>query len=412
MKDIHAGKLDPRAQVGRFIRYDAESKGYRIYWPRKRSITVERNVVFNENDTHTVENFTVIPGDASTEGEKDEIDKVIQHPTNNAEHVEEFAESENQAQNDDQTTQKPEETHQNTIIFPNKPKDDNPNETEPQAYIQGQCSRPAPGTYRTMNNGLVATLAQENKPDDNLLPPDFALIRPMNSEPKSLDKALRSPDADKWQEALEYEISQLERLDTWVVEDLPKGQVAISCSKVLKIKRGPDGKIQRYHVRIVAGGHRQIEGVNYMETFLVAAKMPTVHVVLANVAELNWEIEHVDVKSAYLNTPLKETVYMRAPHGVLKKGEEGKVLRLVKGLYGLKQAGQGWYLEMMRVFVENLEFKRSKADHSVFFQKQGEEHTVVAVATNDMAITSKRGIDIQKFKSEIKNIGKSPIMDQ
>ena len=56
----------------------------------------------------------------------------------------------------------------------------------------------------------------------------------------------------------------------------------------------------------------------------------------------------------------------------------------------------------MRVFVENLEFKRSKADHSVFFQKQGEEHTVVAVATDDMAVTSKRGIDIQKFKSEIK----------
>ena len=75
---------------------------------------------------------------------------------------------------------------------------------------------------------------------------------------------MRSPDADKWQEALEYEISQLERLDTWVVEDLPKGQVAIPCSEVLKIKRGPDGKIQKYCIRIVTGSHRQIEGVNYL----------------------------------------------------------------------------------------------------------------------------------------------------
>ena len=49
-----------------------------------------------------------------------------------------------------------------------------------------------------------------------------------------------------------------------MVEDLPKGQVAIPCSEVLKIKRGPDGEIQKYHVRIVAGGHRQIEGVNYL----------------------------------------------------------------------------------------------------------------------------------------------------
>ena len=130
--------------------------------------------------------------------------------------------------------------------------------------------------------------------------------------------------------------------------------------------------------------------------------MPTVCVVLANAAEQDWEIEHVNMKSAYLNAPLKETVYMQAPHGVLKQGEEGKVLRLVKGLYGLKQASRGWYLEMTKVFVENLGFKRSKADHSVFYQKKGDEHTVVVVATDDMAVTSKRKVDIQKFKSEIR----------
>ena len=370
-----------------------------------QSITIEKNVVFNENDTHTVKNFATIPGDMSAEGENDERNKVIQHSSNNTENVEE---PENQAENDVQTTQKSEPTHKNSIIPPTIPNETNPNksdlqpeaETEPQAYGQGHQFRPEPGTYKTMNDGLVVALVQENEPDDNLLPPDFALIRPMNSEPKSLDKALRSPDAGKWQEALEYEISQLERLDTWVVEDLPKGQVAIPCSEVLKIKRGPDSEIQKY--MIVSGGHRQIEGVNYTEMFSAVAKMPTICVVLANVAKLDWEIEHVDVKSAYLNTPLKETVYMQAPHGVLKKGEGGKILRLVKGLYGLKQAGQGWYLKMMRVFVENLEFKRSKANHSVFFQNQGEEHTVVAVATNDMAVMSKRGIDIQKFKSEIR----------
>ena len=57
---MSAGKLDARAQIGQFVGYDTESKGFRIYWP---SITVERNVVFNENNTHTPENFTVIPGD-------------------------------------------------------------------------------------------------------------------------------------------------------------------------------------------------------------------------------------------------------------------------------------------------------------------------------------------------------------
>ena len=64
---------------------------------------------------------------------------------------------------------------------------------------------------------------------------------------------------------------------------------------------------------IVAGGHRQVEGVNYSETFSSMAKMPTVQVVLANAATQDWEIEHVNVKSAYLNVTLKETIYMKPP---------------------------------------------------------------------------------------------------
>ena len=57
---------------------------------------------------------------------------------------------------------------------------------------------------------------------------------------------------------------------------------------------------------------------------------------------------------------------MRPPHGILKQGQEGKVLRLLKGLYGLKQARRGWYLKMARVFLKDLGFKQSKIDHSVF----------------------------------------------
>ena len=203
-----------------------------------------------------------------------------------------------------------------------------------------------------MHDGLVAAAAHAEPLDDtNLapeddkdiymnLPPDFALIGGMDSEPASIDEALRSPDAQKWQEALDYEIGQLEKMNTWTVEDLPPGYMAIPCGVVLKHKRGPDGQIQSYQVRIVASGHKQVQGLNYTETFSAAAKMPTVQVVLANAAEQDWEIEHVDVKSAYLNAPLEETVYMKPPRGVLKPGQEGKVLRLLKGLYGLKQAGR------------------------------------------------------------------------
>ena len=63
----------------------------------------------------------------------------------------------------------------------------------------------------------------------------------------------------------------------------------------------------------------------------------------------------------------------------MKPGQEGKVLRLLKGLYGLKQVGRGWYLEMMKVFMEEMGYNHSWIDHSVFYKKKGDEHTVVAV---------------------------------
>ena len=111
----------------------------------------------------------------------------------------------------------------------------------------------------------------------------------------------------------------------------------------------------------------------------------------------NWEIEHVDIKSAYLNALLKETIFMKPPRGVLKPGQEGKFLRLLKGLYRLKQAGWGWYQEMSQVLIKELGFKCSAADHSVFFWCSEGEHTIITVATDDMALTSRWAVNAENF---------------
>jgi hypothetical protein len=57
---------------------------------------------------------------------------------------------------------------------------------------------------------------------------------------------------------------------------------------------------------------------------------------------------------------------------------------------------------MSKVFRKEMGYKRSKMDHSVFYKKNEEEHTIVAVATDDMAVTSKRKADAEKFKADIK----------
>ena len=92
---------------------------------------------------------------------------------------------------------------------------------------------------------------QNNIPEDEEdweveLPPDFVLIGALGTEPKLLNDVLGGPHAKEWQTALDYEISQLKKLGTWVIEDLPKGHNAILCSAVLKEKHGPDGEITSY----------------------------------------------------------------------------------------------------------------------------------------------------------------------
>ena len=102
---------------------------------------------------------------------------------------------------------------------------------------------------------LNAKIAENEDDWEVELPPDFALIGALGMEPKSLDDTLSGPHAKEWQTALDYEIGQLQKLGTWVIEDLPKGHTAIPCSAVLKEKRGPDSEITSYQVCIVAGGH-------------------------------------------------------------------------------------------------------------------------------------------------------------
>ena len=81
VKDLAAGKLDAQAKKGQSVGYDSESKGYRIYWPDKRSITVKQNIVFNHNNVNIPDDTAIIHGKVQSEREKE---KVIQSSQNDA----------------------------------------------------------------------------------------------------------------------------------------------------------------------------------------------------------------------------------------------------------------------------------------------------------------------------------------
>ena len=64
--------------------------------------------------------------------------------------------------------------------------------------------------------------------------------------------------------------------------------------------------------------------------------------ILALAAYNRWEVHHLDVKSAFLRGELKEEVYVSQPEGFIKEIDKGKVYRLMKALYGIRQAPRAW----------------------------------------------------------------------
>ena len=70
----------------------------------------------------------------------------------------------------------------------------------------------------------------------------------------------------------------------------------------------------------------------------------SIRILLSNVVHMDYEIWQMDVKTAFLNGSLEETIYMVQPEGFIAKGQEKKVCKLQKSIYGLKQASRSWNL--------------------------------------------------------------------
>jgi hypothetical protein len=212
---------------------------------------------------------------------------------------------------------------------------------------------------------------------------------------------LNGPDGVEWQEALDYKISQLEKLGTWEVADAPSGANIIPCHFVLATKHGPDSEKLKLHARLVANGQRQKYGVDYFDTFAPTANMSTICTVLTMAAQNDWEIHQVDIKSAYLYATIQEEIYMHAPPSYLTESQRGKVLWLRRSLPGLKQAGFEWAEELAGVFVK-IGFSRSKVDQAVYYKCTLDEHIVITVSVDDMAVTSSHISHITRFKAQLR----------
>ncbi|GJY80906.1 retrovirus-related pol polyprotein from transposon TNT 1-94 [Tanacetum coccineum] len=162
-------------------------------------------------------------------------------------------------------------------------------------------------------------------------------------EPKNIKEVMAD---SAWIEAMQDELHQFDRLKVWELVDKPFGKMIIKLKWLWKNKKDEDQTVIRNKARLVAKGYAQEEGIDFEESFAPVARLEAVRIFVAHAAHKSFPIYQMDVKTAFLNGPLKEEVYVAQPEGFVDPDHPEKVYLLRKALYGLKQAPRAWYDEL------------------------------------------------------------------
>ena len=229
----------------------------------------------------------------------------------------------------------------------------------------------------------------------------FAGVSSTNSsDPLTLSQATKRPDWDKWEEAIQSELKSLKAFDTFDVVTLPPGKKPVGCKYVFKIKYKPDGTVDKYKVRLVAQGFLQQEGVDYNEIFAPVVDSTSISLLLAIANQEDWEMEQMDVVTAFLHGRLEEEVYMKIPPYMNIQNSENKVLKLKGALYGLKQSSHVWG-KTFEDFMLRSGFKQCVMDTCIYTRGIGQSRIILGIHVDDQAIIGPNKQVIDHFKGEL-----------
>jgi len=207
-------------------------------------------------------------------------------------------------------------------------------------------------------------------------------------DPFTAKEALDGPYKLQWKQAMDQEMKQHAKNGTFTLTELPAGHKAIDGKWVFKVKRNESNEITKFKARLVAKGFMQQYGIDYGQTTAGVVTTPTTRTIFALAAMYDLEIIQIDFVTAYLNSHIEEEVYMRQPPEYVQNGKEDLVLRINKGLYGLKQSARAWAIRLTTALKE-FGFKPLQSDPNVFNKGGIKDGITITVYVDDVAIIGK-----------------------
>jgi hypothetical protein len=206
-------------------------------------------------------------------------------------------------------------------------------------------------------------------------------------EPHRIEDALRDSD---WVVAMQEELNNFTRNGLWHLVPHPNQNV-VGTKWVFRNKQDEHGVVTRNKARLVAKGYSQVEGLDFDETYALVARLESIRILLTYATYHGFKLYQMDMKSAFLNGPIKEDVYVEQPPDF-----QDSEYPLSMALYGLKQAPRAWY-ECLRDFLLTNGFKVGKADPTFFTKTIAKDLFICQIYVVDIIFGSTNKSSCKEF---------------
>ena len=170
-----------------------------------------------------------------------------------------------------------------------------------------------------------------------------------------------------------------------VLCNVPEAANVITAKRVFSWKTDADGIITKAKARLVARGFAQRFAVDYFETYAATPSMSSIKLVMAAAVQEDWPLYHLDVTQAFVQAKMDTDVFMQMPEGC--KEMTGRVVKLEKSVYGIKQAGRQWSRLLCKTLVEDVGMIQCGADPCVFkLEDAGKVKVILVVHVDDILV--------------------------